>query len=96
MPLYSKNAKKIEKEAKKIHKNWIYRIKDLLLYHPTFSISISMLFAILLGAVGSVICDSMSENLKKYCLVVILIILGLLFTLIIASCIILRQNRKKI
>lgn len=50
-------ARRIEKEAKKIRKNWIYRIKDFLLYHPVLSITISAVFAILLGVVGSLICD---------------------------------------
>lgn len=95
LPQYSAKAKIIEKEAKKIRKKLIYRIKDFLLYHPILSISISTFFAILLGVSGSIICDNMSENLKNYCMFIILFILGLLFTLIVVSCFILIRKHIK-
>jgi len=56
---------RIQKELGGIKKPLFYRITSFVKKHPIWSLMISALFAILLGAIGSLIATVIYEMLKK-------------------------------
>lgn len=55
---------KVQKELLKINKGLYFQIADFIKQHPIYSIIISALTAIILGAVGSVIASFIYEKIK--------------------------------